>query len=69
MFPTTTTNDAGADFPTAEGDSNTAAVGTWAHLLVTYTAPVDGGANTGLMSIYQNGSLMGSARPHPRPAG
>ncbi|MFE9880712.1 LamG-like jellyroll fold domain-containing protein [Streptomyces sp. NPDC005784] len=61
MFQTTTTNDAGAAFPTAEGDSNTGAVGTWAHLLVTYTAPVDGDSNTGVMSIYQNGTLMGTA--------
>ncbi|WP_329551179.1 LamG-like jellyroll fold domain-containing protein [Streptomyces sp. NBC_00696] len=61
MFQTTTTNDATADFPTAEGDTNTGAVGTWAHLLVTYTAPVDGDSNTGVMSIYQNGSLMGTA--------
>ncbi|MCQ9177980.1 LamG domain-containing protein [Streptomyces sp. IBSBF 2953] len=61
MFQTTTTNDASADFPTAEGDSNTGAIGTWAHLLVTYTAPVDGDSNTGMMSIYQNGSLMGTA--------
>ncbi|MFI6406705.1 LamG-like jellyroll fold domain-containing protein [Streptomyces sp. NPDC050548] len=61
MFQTTTTNDDSADFPTAEGDTNTGAVGTWAHLLVTYTAPVDGDSNTGVMSIYQNGSLMGTA--------
>ncbi|MFF5307606.1 LamG-like jellyroll fold domain-containing protein [Streptomyces sp. NPDC013161] len=61
MFQTTTTNDASSDFPTAEGDTNTGAVGTWAHLLVTYTAPVDGDSNTGVMSIYQNGSLMGTA--------
>ncbi|MET7685797.1 LamG-like jellyroll fold domain-containing protein [Streptomyces sp. NPDC005423] len=61
MFQTTTTDDATADFPTAEGDTNTGAVGTWAHLLVTYTAPVDGDSNTGVMSIYQNGSLMGTA--------
>ncbi|MFF0132355.1 LamG-like jellyroll fold domain-containing protein [Streptomyces mirabilis] len=61
MFQTTTTNDADANFPTAEGDSNTAAVGTWAHLLVTYTAPVDGDSSTGVMSLYQNGTLMGTA--------
>ncbi|QIZ02046.2 LamG domain-containing protein [Streptomyces sp. S1D4-11] len=61
MFQTTTTNDADAGFPTAEGDSNTAAVGTWAHLLVTYTAPVDGDSSTGVMSLYQNGTLMGTA--------
>ncbi|MEU2776433.1 LamG-like jellyroll fold domain-containing protein [Streptomyces sp. NPDC007162] len=61
MFQTTTTNDADADFPTAEGDSNTGAIGTWAHLLVTYTAPVDGDTSTGVMSLYQNGTLMGTA--------
>ncbi|WP_405816413.1 hypothetical protein OG241_17675 [Streptomyces sp. NBC_01390] len=61
MFQTTTTNDDNADFPTAEGAANTGAVGTWTHLLVTYTAPVDGDAATGLMSIYQNGTLMGTA--------
>ncbi|WP_256916835.1 LamG-like jellyroll fold domain-containing protein [Streptomyces hilarionis] len=61
MFQTTTTNDANAGFPTAEGDTDTGAVGTWAHLLVTYTAPVDGDTSTGVMSIYQNGSLMGTA--------
>jgi hypothetical protein len=60
MFQTTTTNDASADFPTAEGDSDTAAVGTWTHLLVTYTAPVDGDSSTGVMALYQNGSLMGT---------
>ncbi|MFF4965674.1 LamG-like jellyroll fold domain-containing protein [Streptomyces sp. NPDC001037] len=61
MFQTTTTNDDSADFPTAEGDTGTGALGTWTHLLVTYTAPVDGDAGTGLMSIYQNGTLMGTA--------
>ncbi|MDX3071938.1 LamG-like jellyroll fold domain-containing protein [Streptomyces sp. MI02-7b] len=61
MFQTTTTNDDNADFPTAEGDTGTGALGTWTHLLVTYTAPVDGDAGTGVMSIYQNGTLMGTA--------
>ncbi|MFD5793100.1 LamG-like jellyroll fold domain-containing protein [Streptomyces diastatochromogenes] len=61
MFQTTTTNDDNADFPTAEGDTGTGALGTWTHLLVTYTAPVDGDSSTGLMSIYQNGTLMGTA--------
>ncbi|MFD7883580.1 LamG-like jellyroll fold domain-containing protein [Streptomyces bauhiniae] len=61
MFQTTTTNDDSADFPTAEGDTGTGALGTWTHLLVTYTAPVDGDAGTGVMSIYQNGTLMGTA--------
>ncbi len=61
MFQTTTTNDASADFPTAEGDAGTGSVGTWTHLLVTYTAPVDGDSSTGGMSIYQNGTLMGTA--------
>ncbi|MFJ7899251.1 LamG-like jellyroll fold domain-containing protein [Streptomyces sp. NPDC096198] len=61
MFQTTTTNDAASDFPTAEGDSGTGALGTWTHLLVTYTAPVDGDSSTGVMSIYQNGTLMGTA--------
>ncbi|MFF3371685.1 LamG-like jellyroll fold domain-containing protein [Streptomyces sp. NPDC002680] len=61
MFQTTTTNDDDSDFPTAEGDSGTGALGTWTHLLVTYTAPVDGDSGTGLMSIYQNGTLMGTA--------
>lgn len=61
MFQTTTTNDDSADFPTAEGDTNTGAVGTWTHLLVTYTAPVDGDDSSGVMSIYQNGTLMGTA--------
>lgn len=67
MFQTTTTNDASADFPTAEGDNSTGAVGTWTHLLVTYTAPVDGDASTGVMAIYQNGTLMGTAtNPTPQ---
>ncbi|WP_344417098.1 LamG-like jellyroll fold domain-containing protein, partial [Streptomyces glomeratus] len=61
MFQTATTNDASADFPTAEGDSGTGAVGTWTHLTVTYTAPVDGDSSTGVMSLYQNGTLMGTA--------
>ncbi|MGW5256489.1 LamG-like jellyroll fold domain-containing protein [Streptomyces sp. NPDC004012] len=61
MFQTTTTNDASSDFPTAEGDNNTGAIGTWAHLLVTYTAPVDGDSSTGAMTLYQNGTLMGTA--------
>jgi hypothetical protein len=61
MFQTTTTNDANASWPTAEGGTGTAPVGTWTHLLVTYTAPVVGNSSTGLMSIYQNGSLMGTA--------
>ncbi|MEU6070211.1 LamG-like jellyroll fold domain-containing protein [Streptomyces sp. NPDC047082] len=61
MFQTTTTNDDSADFPTAEGDTGTGALGTWTHLLVTYTAPVDGDSGTGTMSIYQNGTLMGTA--------
>ncbi|MFJ6704944.1 MULTISPECIES: LamG-like jellyroll fold domain-containing protein [unclassified Streptomyces] len=61
MFQTTTTNDDNADFPTAEGDAGTGALGTWTHLLVTYTAPVDGDDGTGVMSIYQNGTLMGTA--------
>ncbi|MGW7729194.1 LamG-like jellyroll fold domain-containing protein [Streptomyces canus] len=61
MFQTTTTDDDNADFPTAEGDNNTGALGTWTHLLVTYTAPVDGDSGTGVMSIYQNGTLMGTA--------
>ncbi|MFJ6838086.1 LamG-like jellyroll fold domain-containing protein [Streptomyces sp. NPDC091209] len=61
MFQTTTTDDENSAFPTAEGDANTGALGTWTHLLVTYTAPVDGDADTGVMSIYQNGSLMGTA--------
>ncbi|WP_369226567.1 LamG-like jellyroll fold domain-containing protein [Streptomyces sp. R39] len=61
MFQTTTTNDDSSDFPTAEGDTGTGALGTWTHLLVTYTAPVDGDDSTGVMSIYQNGTLMGTA--------
>ncbi|MEU2779865.1 LamG-like jellyroll fold domain-containing protein, partial [Streptomyces sp. NPDC007162] len=61
MFQTTTTNDDSADFPTAEGDAGTGALGTWTHLLVTYTAPVDGDDSTGVMAIYQNGTLMGTA--------
>ncbi|WP_339131987.1 LamG-like jellyroll fold domain-containing protein [Streptomyces sp. f51] len=61
MFQTTTTNDENSSFPTAEGDANTGALGTWTHLLVTYTAPVDGDADTGVMAIYQNGTLMGTA--------
>ncbi|MEU9344127.1 LamG-like jellyroll fold domain-containing protein [Streptomyces sp. NPDC048278] len=61
MFQTTTTNDDNSDFPTAEGDANTGAIGTWTHLLVTYTAPADGDDSTGVMSIYQNGTLMGTA--------
>ncbi|ANP52025.1 hypothetical protein J2Z21_008897 [Streptomyces griseochromogenes] len=61
MFQTTTANDDSAGFPTAEGDTNTGALGTWTHLLVTYTAPVDGDSSTGAMSIYQNGTLMGTA--------
>ena len=61
MFQTTTTNDDSAGFPTAEGDSGSGALGTWTHLLVTYTAPVDGDDGTGVMSIYQNGTLMGTA--------
>ncbi|MGW0878334.1 LamG-like jellyroll fold domain-containing protein [Streptomyces sp. NPDC002671] len=61
MFQTTTTNDANAQWPTAEGDYGTGVVGTWTHLLVTYTAPVDGDSSTGAMSIYQNGTLMGTA--------
>ncbi|MFF8597151.1 LamG-like jellyroll fold domain-containing protein [Streptomyces sp. NPDC015220] len=60
MFQTTTTNDADAQFPTAEGDNSTGAIGTWTHLLVTYTAPVDGDSSTGVMSLYQNGTLMGT---------
>ncbi|MEV6052891.1 LamG-like jellyroll fold domain-containing protein [Streptomyces sp. NPDC052107] len=67
MFQTTTTNDDNADFPTAEGDAGTGALGTWTHLLVTYTAPVDGDDSTGVMSIYQNGTLMGTAiNPTPQ---
>ncbi|WP_225830438.1 LamG-like jellyroll fold domain-containing protein [Streptomyces sp. NK08204] len=60
MFQTTTTNDDNAQWPTAEGDYGTGTVGTWTHLLVTYTAPVDGDSGTGVMSIYQNGTLMGT---------
>ncbi|GAA2518618.1 LamG-like jellyroll fold domain-containing protein [Streptomyces longisporus] len=67
MFQTTTTNDDSAGFPTAEGDSGTGVVGTWTHLLVTYTAPVEGDDGTGTMSIYQNGTLMGTAtNPTPQ---
>ncbi|MFF4356528.1 LamG-like jellyroll fold domain-containing protein [Streptomyces sp. NPDC001604] len=67
MFQTTTTNDDNADFPTAEGDAGTGVLGTWTHLLVTYTAPVDGDDGTGTMSIYQNGTLMGTAtNPTPQ---
>ncbi|MFI7401667.1 LamG-like jellyroll fold domain-containing protein [Streptomyces sp. NPDC049541] len=67
MFQTTTTNDDSADFPTAEGDAGTGVLGTWTHLLVTYTAPVDGDDATGTMSIYQNGTLMGTAtNPTPQ---
>ncbi|MGW0769679.1 LamG-like jellyroll fold domain-containing protein [Streptomyces sp. NPDC002676] len=61
MFQTTTTNDDNAQWPTAEGDYGTGVLGTWTHLLVTYTAPVDGDPGTGKMSIYQNGTLMGTA--------
>ncbi|MEU5310842.1 LamG-like jellyroll fold domain-containing protein [Streptomyces sp. NPDC021562] len=61
MFQTTTTNDDSSDFPTAEGDAGTGALGTWTHLLVTYTAPVDSDDSTGVMAIYQNGTLMGTA--------
>ncbi|MHA6757498.1 LamG-like jellyroll fold domain-containing protein [Streptacidiphilus sp. PAMC 29251] len=61
MFQTTTSDDDTAQWPTAEGGPNTAAIGTWTHLVVTYTAPVDGDTSTGLMSIYQNGTLMGTA--------
>ncbi|MEU6509729.1 LamG-like jellyroll fold domain-containing protein [Streptomyces sp. NPDC046942] len=67
MFQTTTTNDDSAAFPTAEGDAGTGALGTWTHLVVTYTAPVDGDDATGVMSIYQNGTLMGTAtNPTPQ---
>ncbi|MET9073777.1 LamG-like jellyroll fold domain-containing protein [Streptomyces sp. NPDC004232] len=60
MFQTTTTNDPSSNFPTAEGDTGTGALGTWTHLLLTYTAPVDGDSSTGVMSLYQNGTLMGT---------
>ncbi|MFB8177645.1 LamG-like jellyroll fold domain-containing protein [Streptomyces sp. NPDC055966] len=60
MFQTTTTNDPSSDFPTAEGDTGTGALGTWTHLLLTYTTPVDGDSSTGVMSLYQNGTLMGT---------
>ena len=61
MFQTTTTNDDSADFPTAEGDNNTATVGTWTHLVAAFRAPVAGSSNTGNMALYQNGTLMGTA--------
>ncbi|CAM5644891.1 hypothetical protein SCANM63S_06759 [Streptomyces canarius] len=60
-FQTATTNDENSDFPTAEGDSNTAPIGTWTHLVATYRAPVTGDSNTGTMALYQNGTLMGTA--------
>jgi hypothetical protein len=62
MFQTTTTNDDNADFPTAEGDNNSGPVGTWTHLVATYRAPVAGDSSTGTMALYQNGTLMGTAK-------
>lgn len=61
MFQTTTTNDENSDFPTAEGDNNTGPVNTWTHLVATYKAPVAGDSTTGVMALYQNGTLMGTA--------
>ena len=61
MFQTTTTNDENADFPTAEGDNNSAPIGTWTHLVAAFRAPVAGSSNTGNMALYQNGTLVGTA--------
>ncbi|WP_406462268.1 S8 family serine peptidase [Streptomyces sp. NBC_00111] len=61
MFQTTTTNDDNNDWVTAEGGTGTGPVGTWAHLVATYKAPVSGVAGTGLMTLYQNGSYQGRA--------
>jgi hypothetical protein len=61
MFQTTTTNDENSDFPTAEGDPNSAPVGTWTHLVAAYRAPVAGKPNAGSMALYQNGTLVGTA--------
>ncbi|WP_327244722.1 S8 family serine peptidase [Streptomyces sp. NBC_01320] len=58
MFQTTTTNDDNTDWPTAEGGTNSGPVGTWAHLVATYSA------STGAMAIYQNGTLQGKAVNH-----
>ncbi|SEN74569.1 LamG-like jellyroll fold domain-containing protein [Actinacidiphila rubida] len=59
-FQTTTTNDDNAQWPTAEGDFGSAELNTWTHLVATYTAPVAGDDSTGVMTLYVNGSLMGT---------
>ncbi|MEE4540587.1 LamG domain-containing protein [Streptomyces sp. V4-01] len=59
-FQTTTTNDDDAQWPTAEGDFGSAEINTWTHLVATYKAPVAGDASTGVMTLYVNGSLMGT---------
>ena len=64
MFQTTTPNDENSDFPTAEGDTNTAPIGTWTHLAATYRAPVAGDSSAGVMALYQNGTLMGTDTNH-----
>ena len=60
MFQTTT-NDENSDFPTAEGDTDTGPINTRTHLVATYKAPVAGDSSTGVMALYQNGTLMGTA--------
>ena len=47
--------------PTAEGDTNTGPLGTWTHLVATYRAPVAGDSSTAVMTLYQNGTRMGTA--------
>ncbi|MFE5211319.1 LamG-like jellyroll fold domain-containing protein [Streptomyces sp. NPDC056600] len=55
MYQTTTTDDDSTDWPTAEGGTGSGPVGTWAHLVATYSS------STGAMALYQNGTLQGKA--------
>jgi hypothetical protein len=59
-FQTTTTNDANAGWPTAEGADGNAPTGTWAHLVATYTAPEPNNPSSGTMTLYVNGTLSGT---------
>ncbi|MEU1087821.1 S8 family serine peptidase [Streptomyces sp. NPDC005892] len=60
MFQTTTSNEDDTDWVSIEGDTNSGPVGTWAHIVATYKAPVSGDSTSGLMSVYQNGVLQDS---------
>ncbi|PWS52933.1 hypothetical protein DLE01_01770, partial [Streptomyces sp. FT05W] len=62
----TTTNETDTDWVSVEGDANSGPVGTWAHIVATYKAPVSGDATSAWTPYVPRGCGPTISRPGSR---